>query len=1065
MLLQDMNGDGIPDLVVEADNGVIQIYPGAHSRSNPFATASAGGTAATPNGFAGNGGHLAAIDPISLNIFTTTAIGLSVLKAPPGTLNYSVQGIYNIGPGRSTFALGQFRSNGGYSSLAVDSPEGVAIVLGNANGGFQTSNAYSALAPALGATIAQFRNIAIDPGGALDVVVSTGAAQGQLLINNGTGGFTTFGAVTNTNGPIAVPGNLWSNVLSGDFNNDGAPDLAYTLTGLPLPSSGTGLYIQYGRGDGTFQAPLALTNSAASAPSNNLFFGESATGDFNGDGYADIANIDAAYDDTVLGHVAPSFSLGFNHAAGNTAFSQVAAGFFKVSPSRTNKQDLVFQQGSQLIPYLNNGSGGFTAMAALQNGPPSSMVLGALMVADLDGDNNSDIVAVYYNPTLNPATTPPVAANQLYIWWGNGDGTFSATPFAIPLTRNNYLGAVGDMNSDGRPDLVLADGQIVTVLYNLGGQTTAFKSDFGTNCSPCGEQHFLAGQGINSLTLASVSGSNKPDVVVANGGVTLSNPLALGGTTQSSIALAADPDIKTGGITVLANNIGTRPVTGTLSVSPEPSSVGATFTLTATITPAAGVPLPTGTVEFYIGTSGIPVSNFVPIVPGTTNSTASFTIPAGNIYASGTYQISAFYSGDSNNSLYTINGTHAISNSGTTTTLYLCIVNATSCPVTGTIVPPPPPYPPNLTMYYGQDFNGVTQASANDGSTITGTIAFNDVYNGVLQPTLCTLAAGQPGACPPSVGTTLGTSPGTNVFTSVYSGDATHTGSASPAVTINVVPDLVTATISSSLNPATQTQPITFSANFTGNFAAPTGIVSFYLGTPATGTLLGATPAVNPGSGLNSSAQLVIRSLAPGTYTITAVLAGSPEFNSASATLTEIVTFPSFTLAVTPTAVIGFIGDTTALEATITAQNAFTFNVNLSCGNLPSEASCTFIPPTISGHGSSTLIVSITAPHTCGTTQPYFTGSIRGGPLVPFALPALAGLAAICLPGRRRWLRALVVLAVAAAALQMTGCGTCTDLGTRPGTYTFDVIATFPGSGPTAPPETQSVPVTITVTI
>ena len=126
----------------------------------------------------GNGGHLAAIDPKTLNILTTTPIGLSVLTPQTGTLNYTLKGIYNIGPGRSSFALASF----GSGDLAVDSAEGVAFIQGDTNGdgGFQTSIAYSALAPALGATMGQFRPL----GNPLDVVVATAAAnavQGQLL--------------------------------------------------------------------------------------------------------------------------------------------------------------------------------------------------------------------------------------------------------------------------------------------------------------------------------------------------------------------------------------------------------------------------------------------------------------------------------------------------------------------------------------------------------------------------------------------------------------------------------------------------------------------------------------------------------------------------------------------------------------------------------------------------------------------------------------------------------------------------------------------------------------------
>jgi hypothetical protein len=53
-------------------------------------------------------------------------------------------------------------------------------------------------------------------------------------------------------------------------------------------------------------------------------------------------------------------------------------------------------------------------------------------------------------------------------------------------------------------------------------------------------------------------------------------------------------------------------------------------------------------------------------------------------------------------------------------------------------------------------------------------------------------------------------------------------------------------------------------------------------------------------------------------------------------------------------------------------------------------------------------------------------------------------------PGRRRWLRALLVVIVAAGATQITGCGNCTDLGTRPNTYTIQVTGTAAGTGEVA---------------
>ena len=156
------------------------------------------------------------------------------------------------------------------------------------------------------------------------------------------------------------------------------------------------------------------------------------------------------------------------------------------------------------------------------------------------------------------------------------------------------------------------------------------------------------------------------------------------------------------------------------------------------------------------------------------------------------------------------------------------------------------------------------------------------------------------------------------------------------------------------------------------------------------------------------------------------------------------------------------VGFGAILFVSVSPQNGFSQGVNLTCSDLPYEASCTFINPSIAaGGGSTTLIVQTTSPHTCGTTTPYFYGGLGKGPLAaPFALPALAGFVLLIVPGRRRWLRALVAVAMVAAITQISGCTTCTDLGTRPATYTFQVTGTAANSS-----TTQSQTVTMTVTI
>jgi hypothetical protein len=1077
---KDSNGNPILDMVIEDISGLIEIHKG--NGDGTYQTYIEGGLAGTSA--AGYGGHLAAIftDPVNPNvqdILTTTPIGMSLLLGAGGLGYDDLKAIYNIGPGRASFALADFYGTGNLD-LAVDSPEGVAIVTGNSDGTFQTSNAYSALAPALGATVGRFRNFTTNPQAYPDVVVATGAVQGQLMKDMGNGIFDPYQTPTNPAGePAGIPATLWSNIVSGDFNGDGNLDIACSLTGAPLPTpgsgSGTGLYVQFGNGDGSFQAPVAVTSASAGAPGNNDFYGESVAGDFNGDGISDLANIDLLYDDTLLGQTSGVFKLGLNkQLTTNQAFNLAAAGHFTVGASN-KPEDLLMQSGATLIPYVNSGDGiNFTAMQAITFPFPA----GTILLTDMDGDGKADIVALSYNTAADPANPVPSKPAVLMIFYGNGDGTFgqpvtTSTPgLMVNLSRNYYLAGVADMNADGLPDIVLSDGSLLSILYNQGGRS------FGTLLATgllSSEQHFLAGQGINSISLADVNGDGVPDVVVANGGVTNSSAVVLNGSGQPSISLAPNPsDIDTGGITVLINGITTKPVTGTLAASPEPSGYQAAFTLTAIITPTAGVAAPTGPVQFYI--DGLTVGSPVTLVPGATSSTAIYIVPAGNGYASGAHAVTALYSGDAANSPITLSDTHDIIDSAaTTTTLYLCPGPTASCPATGYVMPP---LVSSFSMYYGQDWNGTVVTTAADGGALPGSISIYDAYSGAALPPpapLCTLTAAAGGACPASVGTTVGTSVGTNVITAVYvPGPAdTHTGSTSAPVTITVLQDTTSnATLAGAPNPSPLGQPVTFTATLTGNFAAPTGPVGFYELNPTTGlsTPIG-TGTLVVGAGFTSSATFTTTTLPLGTDSITASYAATQDFNAATfPIITETITASlagSFTLSVVPTPVSVGVGYSALLTVTVTPQNGFSQGVNLSCANLPSEASCLFDSATLAnGGGTTSLAVGTTAPHSCGTTQPYFLGFNGGGGGAPFALPALAGLLAIFfprrrrLPGRRRWLRALLALVVVAVAMQATGCGNCTDLGTRPATYTFQVNATSTGTS-----EVQSQPVTITVTI
>ena len=152
---------------------------------------------------------------------------------------------------------------------------GVSLLLGNGDGSFQAPANFAAGDFPVGIASGDFNG-----DGNPDVVVadfgtSAGVAGVTLLLGNGNNGFAPAQTV------VTFPQfTVFTNILSGDFNNDGKQDIAY-ISEL----NDNRVSVQFGNGDGTFQAAIpALIRSAFTT----IFF-DFEVGDFNNDGIADFA--------------------------------------------------------------------------------------------------------------------------------------------------------------------------------------------------------------------------------------------------------------------------------------------------------------------------------------------------------------------------------------------------------------------------------------------------------------------------------------------------------------------------------------------------------------------------------------------------------------------------------------------------------------------------------------------------------------------------------------------------------------------------------------------------------
>ena len=287
-------------------------------------------------------------------------------------------------------------------------------------------------------------------------------------------------------------------VATGDFNGDGKLDVVNI-------DSGSDLNVMLGNGDGTFQTPISL-NIAAS----NFFPDAIAVGDVNGDHLLDVA---------VWARNATTGNMQVNIYVGNGAGSFTAGGVFSAANSNIfapgpnsvvasdvngdGKLDLVaLTQYNGVFIFIGNGDGTFQTPVAYATGcTPSVGACGGLAVGDLNGDGKPDL-ALQANETTG---------GGISILLNNGTGTFG-TPTYYPVAISGVFAgggiAIGDVNGDKKPDVVVGSSTVTAIVYlNQGGGTFAVKGTVGS--APL--------NGTNNVVLADINNDKKLDIVIPDG--------------------------------------------------------------------------------------------------------------------------------------------------------------------------------------------------------------------------------------------------------------------------------------------------------------------------------------------------------------------------------------------------------------------------------------------------------------------------------------------------------------------------------------------------------------------
>ncbi|GGB17729.1 hypothetical protein GCM10011511_46920 [Puia dinghuensis] len=325
----------------------------------------------------------------------------------------------------------------------------------------------------------------LDGDGKPDIVVTNGIGANSVSVyrNTSTGGAISFAAKVDfavVNGPYGV--------AIGDLDGDGKPDLVVANNG--------GTQVSFFRNTsvaGTISFATRVDINVGPAP-----YGV-AIGDLDGDGKADLvvstqgsgAALYALHNTSVTGSISFGTPIGLASGGGFT----IAIGDL----DGDGKPDIAEAAFSAVVVVRNQSTAGSLVFGAAQNFYNASYTE-SVAISDLDADGKLDMVCAnrFSNNVSAFHNTSP----------GAGTITFD-THVDYAVDQDPLWVSVGDVDGDGRPDLLVANSSStnVSLLRNIIGANVAPEvTGFSPTSGARGTTVTITGVNLNGATAVSFGG-------------------------------------------------------------------------------------------------------------------------------------------------------------------------------------------------------------------------------------------------------------------------------------------------------------------------------------------------------------------------------------------------------------------------------------------------------------------------------------------------------------------------------------------------------------------------------
>ena len=979
----DINKDGLPDLVVTDEGGVI---PGVHVyvaegdgtfkesqyvlEDDPFLTAL--------NSAAGDMDGDGCPDVVA----STDAGIVFIFKGHCDGTFSGFPNVFRIGAGDSGAGLALADTNGdGHLDVITsgitldvglfgpDAGDSVAVLFGDGKGGLSPGRIFRGEPGMFNLAVGD-----LNGDGKPDVLTSNQDNDTMsVYLNDGKGrfgdptgsyiGFATDGVTT---GSINA---AFDSPLVQDVNGDGKADIVFLEYPTADPVLSWKLTVLLNDGTGHFSAPIR-----SDAMEGTLEIQDLQLVDVRGTGKPDLLVLGGS------GDVGIGAVLGFSPNHGDGTFGPVKIVPLSGSPwifatgdfDGDGKVDLVIagQTGESpgLIDRLTfmkgNGDGTFMPGASIDFGP--SATTGGFprltFVGDFNNDHKLDLIVSVNDQTIGPGSLP----HPVFEFFGNGDGTFKQ-PVAI-LPDAAYL-SMADLNHDGQPDLVELVQPVTIAGFNrpiykihLGQPDGSFKD--GQTYQPfAGLVNALQITGPSPLRFAGpilgdFNGDGNLDIFVpqrtqdfdqSTGAILLSRGYfqILQGNGDATFtpnytifnldkitAPTAAADVNGDGLADL------------IEVDPFPSSYNVISAVTGPTIQAQLVSDPVlgnkGVLSLNLGLPAS-VATVVAITASDPNIhiPSSVTVPPGSATQNVPFTIGSGYNALQVFALRVQVGTNfataygTVAQPGVSTGFQLFIQNATE----GTA-------PGASTADYGLGINSVNGYSTSVQLLCQGLPAGASCQFG-LNPV--PLLPGSFGNAPLTVAVAAGTALGSYPFTIVASD-----GSVSSQVSAT----LGVSDFGLGITPATLVVFPGGNANYTLTMTSLFGwsqaVQLSCTVTPPGPTCSADGTSLAPGQ---TTLSLNTQSTPVGNYTITVSGTGLGVTHKASAQLK----IEDATISVSSTSATVPVGGSASINVSLSSLNGFTDNFNFACLNAPVGVSCSFNPPSaqLPANGSMTSVLTV----------------------------------------------------------------------------------------------------------